>query len=140
MGNREAIDALAAYRTNVGYGTPTGVQHAAAYAFNHRRELVPATVQEYRKRRDAMAAAFSAAGWRIPIPAAAMYLWLPVPEGVDDWDWVKSLIDLDGVVVTPGVAFGEGGRGFFRISLVRNAGTLERAAAVIAARKVRMTR
>jgi len=99
VGNRAAIDALAAYRTNIGYGTPTGVQHAAAYALNNRDTLVPATVQEYRRRRDAMATAFAAAGWHITIPTAAMYLWLPVPEGVDDWTWVKTLIDEDGVVV-----------------------------------------
>lgn len=139
VGNREAVEALAAYRTNIGYGTPTGVQHAAAYALNNRATLVPATVQEYRRRRDAMVAAFAAAGWRIPIPTAAMYLWLPVPEGVDDWTWVKTLIDEDGIVVTPGVAFGHGGSGFFRISLVRNSETLERAAAVIAARRLSLT-
>lgn len=138
VGNREAIEALAAYRTNIGYGTPTGVQHAAAYALNHRQELVPRTVQEYRHRRDVMAAAFAAAGWQITIPDAAMYLWLPVPEGVDDWTWVQTLIDLDGIVVTPGVAFGHGGLGFFRISLVRDAATLQCAAAVIAARRAQM--
>lgn len=138
VGNLEAIEALAAYRTNIGYGTPTGVQHAAAYALNHRTTLVPPTVQEYRRRRDAMAAAFSAAGWTISVPTAAMYLWLPVPEGVDDWTWVRTLIDEDGIVVTPGVAFGDGGRGFFRISLVRDATTLERAAAAMAARRLRM--
>ena len=138
VGNRDAVEALAAYRTNVGYGTPTGVQHAAAYALNHRDTLVPATVGEYRRRRDAMSAAFAAAGWPITIPDAAMYLWLPVPEGVDDWDWVKTLIDEDGVVVTPGVAFGHGGRGFFRISLVRDSATLERAATLIAARRRQM--
>ncbi len=140
LGNRNAIEALAAYRTNVGYGTPTGVQHAAAYALNHRHDLVPPTVKEYRRRRDAMAAAFAAAGWPITIPDAAMYLWLPVPPGVDDWTWVQTLIDKDGIVVTPGVAFGHGGRGFFRISLVQDAAALECAAAVIAARRGCMTR
>jgi LL-diaminopimelate aminotransferase len=67
-----------------------------------------------------------------------MYLWLPVPEGVEDWTWVKTLIDLDDVVVTPGVAFGHGGTGFFRISLVRDAATLEEAATRIAARRQQM--
>ena len=140
VGNRHAIEALAAYRTNVGYGTPTGVQHAAAYALSHRQELVPKTVAEYQHRRDAMAAAFAAAGWPITVPEAAMYLWLPVPRGVEDWTWVQTLIDQDGVVVTPGVAFGHGGRGFFRISLVQDAATLQAAAAVIAARRACMTR
>ena len=139
VGNSDAIEALAAYRTNVGYGTPTAVQHAAAYALDHRLELVPPTVRAYQVRRDAAVAALGAAGWEVIAPLASMYLWLPVPPGVEDWTWVETLMNDDGVVVTPGVAFGDGGRGFFRISLVRDAETLARAATTIAARRARMT-
>jgi LL-diaminopimelate aminotransferase len=138
VGNVAAVEALAAYRSNVGYGTPTVVQHAAAYALDHRHELVPPKVAEYRARRDAMIGAFTAAGWDVEMPLASMYLWLPVPEGVDDWTWVTTLIDLDGIVVTPGVAFGDGGGGYFRISLVRDAPTLAAAATKIAARRAAM--
>jgi LL-diaminopimelate aminotransferase len=140
VGNARAIDALAAYRSNIGYGTATAVQYAAAYALDHHAELVPPKVAAYRSRRDAMASAFRAAGWDVAVPDATMYLWLPVPDGVDDWDWVKALIDRDGVVVTPGVAFGDGGRGFFRISLVRDEATLAAAATKIAARRKALMR
>ena len=135
VGSEAAIDALAAYRTNGGYGSPTSVQLAAAYALDHRDELVPPTVAAYRSRRDAMVRAFGDGGLDVTAPDASMYLWLPVPEGVDDWAWVKALIDEDGVVVSPGVAFGDGGRGFFRISLVRDEATLAAAAGKIAARR-----
>jgi LL-diaminopimelate aminotransferase len=135
VGNEAAIEALAVYRTNVGYGTPTAVQHAAAYALDHRAELVASKVAAYRSRRDAMVAGFRSAGWDVALPDATMYLWLPVPDGVDDWEWVKALVDRDGVVVTPGVAFGDGGKGFFRISLVRDEATLAASAAKIAARR-----
>ena len=140
VGNVEAIEALAAYRTNIGYGTPTAVQYAAAYALEHHSELVPPTVAAYRSRRDAMASAFRSAGWDVAVPDATMYLWLPVPEGVDDWQWVTALIDLDGIVVTPGVAFGDGGRGYFRISLVRDEATLAAAAVKIAGRRAALMR
>ena len=140
VGNTEAVEALAAYRTNVGYGTPTVVQQAAAYALDHRESLVPPKVQAYRARRDAMVAAFRAAGWQVNAPHASMYLWLPVPEGVDDWAWVKTLMSEDGIVVTPGVAFGEGGKGYFRVSLVRDADTLAGAATLIAQRRSQMCR
>ena len=139
VGNRDAIDALAAYRTNVGYGTPKAVQHAAAWALDHRDEIVPGKVAEYRARRDAVVDAFAKSGWAIPVPSASMYMWLPVPEGVDDWHWVRTLIDEDGVVVTPGVAFGDGGRGWFRISLVRDSATLATAARTIAERRIVMS-
>lgn len=135
VGNRPAIEALAAYRSNIGYGTPTAVQHAAAYALEHHAELVPPKVAEYRARRDAMIGAFRTAGWDVPSPSSSMYLWLRVPDGVEDWQWVRALLEQDGVVVTPGIAFGDGGRGFFRISLVRDAETLFRAAKKIAARR-----
>lgn len=138
VGNAVALEALAAYRTNVGYGTPTVMQAAAAYALNHHAELVPATVAEYKTRRDAMMNAFHAAGWNAAPPPASMYLWLPVPEGIDDWDWVRTLIDEDGVVVTPGVAFGDGGKGYFRVSLVRDRDTLAKAATTIGTRREAM--
>ena len=138
VGNRDAVEALAAYRTNVGYGTPTVMQAAATYALNHYAELVPATVAEYRARRDAMMNAFHAVGWNAAPPPASMYLWLPIPEGTDDWEWVRTLIDEDGVVVTPGMAFGEGGKGYFRISLVRDRDTLAKAATTIGARREAM--
>jgi LL-diaminopimelate aminotransferase len=134
VGNIDAIDALATYRTNVGYGTATALQHAASYALDHRTELVPPTVREYQHRRNTMIASFARAGWHISAPTASMYLWLPVPAGLDDWTWVKTLIRDEGLVVTPGVAFGDGGRGFFRISLVREAETLSRAAEAIVRR------
>jgi aspartate/methionine/tyrosine aminotransferase len=57
---------------------------------------------------------------------------------MDDWAWVNTLMDNDGIVVTPGVAFGEAGRGFFRISLVRDEETLAQAAEKIAARRAAM--
>jgi LL-diaminopimelate aminotransferase len=139
VGNAAGIEALAAYRSNLGYGTAAPIQHAAAYALEHHTELVPPTVALYKARRDAMAAAFRRAGWDVPVPDATMYFWLPVPEGMDDWAWVNTLMDDDGIVVTPGVPFGEAGRGFFRISLVRDEATLARAAEKIAARRSAMS-
>ena len=140
VGNAAAVEALAAYRSNLGYGTATPIQHAAAYALEHHQALVPPTVAIYRARRDAMTQAFWRAGWDVPAPEATMYFWLPVPEGRDDWGWVNELIDEEGIVVTPGVAFGDAGRGFFRISMVRDEKTLSQAAERIAARRAPTTR
>ncbi len=139
VGNAEAINALAAYRTNVGYGTPTAVQHAGAFALNNRERIVPSKVEAYKKRRDALVEVFTRAGWRVRVPGGAMYMWLRVPDGIEDWDWVRTLLDEDGVVVTPGAAFGDGGRGFFRISLVRDVETLKAASETIVRRAKQMT-
>ena len=47
-----------------------------------------------------------------------MFVWLPVPSGFSSQGWTEHLINVAGVVVTPGNAFGAGGEGFFRVSLV----------------------
>ncbi|MDF1503415.1 aminotransferase class I/II-fold pyridoxal phosphate-dependent enzyme [Roseisolibacter sp. H3M3-2] len=128
-GSAEAIDALAAYRTNVGYGTPWVAQAAGAAALARHAELAPAVAAEYRARRDAVYGGLAAAGWDVTPPSASMYAWLPVPEGFDDWGWVRAALDEAGVVVTPGIAFGPGGAGWFRISLVQPAPVLADAVA-----------
>ncbi|MEJ7810725.1 MAG: aminotransferase class I/II-fold pyridoxal phosphate-dependent enzyme, partial [Gemmatimonadaceae bacterium] len=58
---------------------------------------------------------------------AAMFVWLPVPGGFTSQAWTEHLIDRAGVVVTPGDAFGPGGEGFFRVSLVAEAAVLRAA-------------
>jgi LL-diaminopimelate aminotransferase len=130
-GKREAIAQLDAYRSNIGYGVSTIAQLAGAAAFTHHEAIVPPIVAEYRARRDALVQALQAGGWDVQAPTATMYLWLPVPVGYDDWGWVDALMEGPGVVVTPGIAFGEAGRGRFRVSLVQPADVLTIAAAAI---------
>ena len=132
------VDAVASYRTNVGYGAPSIVQHAGAWALDHARELAAPVADGYRARRDAAVAAARTAGWHTTPPRGAMYLWLPVPGGADEWTFIRALLDDAGVVVTPGSAFGPGGGGWFRISLVAEppvlADAIARAGAVCRAR------
>lgn len=132
-GAAAACDALLAYRTNVGYGTPWVAQAAGAYALGRHAALAAPVAAEYRVRRDAVYGALAAAGWDATPPRAAMYAWLPVPEGYDDWGWVRAAMDEAGVVVTPGLAFGPGGAGYFRISFVQPAPVLAEAVGRVAA-------
>lgn len=132
-GNAEALRTLDQYRANIGYGVSTLAQRAGQAAFTHHATIVPPVVAEYRARRDALVTAFRANGWAVEAPSATMYLWLAVPRGYDDWQWVDALMQGPGVVVTPGVAFGDAGRGHFRVSFVRPAADLAEAAARIAA-------
>jgi len=132
VGNAEAIGALDAYRSNTGYGAATLPQLAAATAFANYREIVKPIVREYAARRDALVDAFAECGWHVSSPRATMYLWLPIPDGFDDWGWVEHCMSNLGVVITPGIAFGEAGRGKFRISLVQPASVLTVAAKALA--------
>ena len=125
VGGSRLIDALAAYRTNVGYGAPSAVQHAAAYALDHHNLLSAAVADGYLARRDAVVRTVRRAGRPMQGARGAMYLWLPVPAGVDDWTFVRAMLDDAQVVVTPGSAFGPGGAGYYRLSLVAEPPVLE---------------
>jgi LL-diaminopimelate aminotransferase len=118
VGGRELIDVLYAVRTNMGYGTPAAIQEGAAVALANARELVPPIVAGYLARRDVLIEGFRSLGWPADAPRATMFIWLPVPAGFTSQEWTQHLIDKAGVVVTPGNAFGPGGEGFFRVSLV----------------------
>ncbi len=49
---------------------------------------------------------------------AAMYLWVPCTRGMSSTDFALNVLQQTGVVVTPGNAFGPGGEGYVRISLI----------------------
>ncbi|MGH7751113.1 MAG: LL-diaminopimelate aminotransferase, partial [Candidatus Dormibacteria bacterium] len=52
-----------------------------------------------------------------PRPRATVYLWAPVPGDGDSAAIAAGLLERAAVSVTPGIAFGPGGEGFFRVSL-----------------------
>jgi LL-diaminopimelate aminotransferase len=128
VGGAELIDVLYAVRTNMGYGTPAAIQEGAAYALDHFRELTAPVAGRYRRRRDVVVEGFRSLGWAAARPPrGAMFVWLPVPAGFTSQRWTEHLIDAAGVVVTPGNAFGPGGEGYFRVSLVADDDVLREA-------------
>jgi LL-diaminopimelate aminotransferase len=118
VGNADLIDALNAVRTNMGYGTPAAIQEGAAYALDHVREYATPIAERYASRRTAVLEGFQSLGWPTSPSRATMFVWLPVPARFTSQEWTQHLIDEAGVVVTPGNAFGPGGEGYFRVSLV----------------------
>lgn len=114
----EIAGALAKVKTFVDTGTYMGIQSAGVAAIESWRDFVPANVEVFRERRDAAVAAFRAAGFEVTSPAATMYLWIPLPDGVASKAFADRLMNEEGVIVLPGSGFGAGGEGFFRISFI----------------------
>ncbi len=117
-GRADVCATLNAYRTLVGYGVPTIVQRAGRFAFEHAEELATGIREGYRARLDAAVAGFADAGVTVSPPQAGMYLWIPVPAGMTDWDVTDKLLAEERIVITPGSGFGPGGAGYIRISMV----------------------
>jgi len=86
----------------------------------------------YADRRERISAILNGMGWRHEKPGGATYFWLKIPGGeMDDVAFCRGLLDKTGVVLTPGSAFGEMGRGRVRLSLTQPKPLLERALALV---------
>lgn len=117
VGNAEIIAALSKVKTYIDTGSFQALQSAAAWTLDHSEELVPPLVAELDRRRQAALAALSAVGLHAEPPRGAMYLWVPLPAGVSSAEFATAALEGPGVVVLPGIGFGEAGEGYFRIAL-----------------------
>jgi alanine-synthesizing transaminase len=130
-GNRKLISALARIKSYLDYGAFTPIQVAAAAAMNGPQECVDEMRGIYRERRDVLIDSFSAAGWEIPSPHATMFAWAPIPsffKHLGSVEFSKLLLSKAQIAVSPGVAFGEHGDDYVRVSLVENRHRIRQAA------------
>src|SRR6201993_1530351 len=131
VGNERVIAALSRVKSYLDYGAFTPVQVAATAALNGPDDCIREMRDTYRKRRDALVESFGRAGWEIPPPAASMFAWAPLPKAfreVGSMQFATLMVEKSGVVVSPGVAFGEHGEGYVRIAMVENEQRIRQAA------------
>ncbi|MFN2469261.1 MAG: pyridoxal phosphate-dependent aminotransferase [Gaiellaceae bacterium] len=125
----EVIDALRAYRPNVGTAPQEFVQLASVVAWGDEAH-VERTREAYRRKRAVFLDAFERAGIRLAGSEATMYLWARTPAGESSEDLAARLLE-HGVVVAPGAYLGEHGEGYVRLALVPPEEDCRRAAALI---------
>lgn len=115
VGNPEAVRALNRIKSNIDSKQFPAVAMAAARALDEgdNRE----TLERYRRRRDILVSGLQRLGFAIEPPRAGFYVWLAVPEGYSSVDFSKLLLERAGVLVIPGIGYGEHGEGYVRMSL-----------------------
>ena len=118
VGNRHIIQGLRTLKTNLDYGIFAALQTAAETALQLPDSYLHEVQNRYIRRRDFLIAGLGELGWNIPKTKATMYLWIPCPVGIGSTDFALSVLQQTGVVLTPGNAFGIGGEGYVRISLI----------------------
>lgn len=127
VGNRHIIQGLRTLKTNLDYGIFAALQRAAETALQLPDVYLEDVQTRYRTRRDFLIEGLGKLGWSVPKTRATMYLWVPCPPGVGSTDFALSVLQQTGVVVTPGNAFGSGGEGYVRVSLIADCDRLQEA-------------
>jgi LL-diaminopimelate aminotransferase len=118
VGNSQIIQGLRTIKTNLDYGVFTALQAAAQTALELPDEYVTQVQDRYCERRDFLINGLATLGWQIKPTKATMYLWIPCAVGWNSTDFALMVLQKTGVVFTPGNAFGIGGEGYVRISLI----------------------
>ncbi len=116
-GNAEVIGALAKLKTNLDSGVFVAIQRAAEVALEGPTEPVMERVRVFQARRDAAVSVLKEAGWRVEKPKATFYLWAKVPEGFDSLSFAAHVLERTGVILAPGIGYGEQGACYVRLSL-----------------------
>jgi LL-diaminopimelate aminotransferase len=127
VGNRKIIQGLRTLKTNLDYGIFAALQTAAETALQLPDVYLHDVQARYRSRRDFLIQGLAQLGWDVPKTKATMYLWVPCPPGLGSTDFALTVLQQTGVVVTPGNAFGVGGEGYVRISLIAECDRLQEA-------------
>ena len=119
VGNPNVVEAVKKVKDNIDNGSLRALQFSGAKALSIADEVTPKLNQIYQKRRDMVVDALTQSGWSIDKPKATMYIWAPVPERFNGSSraFATALLEDAGVVVTPGLGYGQWSEGFFRISL-----------------------
>lgn len=117
VGNAEMIDALKRVKSNIDSGIPQAIQYAAIEALNGPQDLVRKQSLKYQRRRDLVVDMLSDIGLEARRPRAGLYIWTKVPGGYTSLEFANDLLEKVGVVVTPGIGYGQNGEGYVRLSL-----------------------
>jgi LL-diaminopimelate aminotransferase len=119
IGNPEIIAAFRKLRSQFDFGMFYPIQRAAIAALTC--DLSPVEEQRlmYQERRDTLCGGLRQIGWNVPDNNGSMFVWAPIPGHYSNsMKFCMDLMDMAGVVCTPGSSFGPLGEGYVRLALV----------------------
>ncbi len=118
VGNKDIVAGLGKVKTNVDSGAFEAIQEAAIVALSGSQDCVREMNRVYRERRDALLVGLSELGLEVKPPKATFYVWARVDR--KSTDFAKLLLEKAGIIVTPGIGFGEYGEGYIRFALTQS--------------------
>jgi LL-diaminopimelate aminotransferase len=129
VGNKEIINGFTKVKSQVDSGPPVYTQKVAvkalqSYKSNEPPDFLKRNNQVYAERRDALIERLCSLGFKCDRPKATFYLWLNCNS--DSMEFTARLLNV-GVVVTPGIGFGERGENHVRFALTQPKEKIEEA-------------
>lgn len=113
VGDSKLIAQIREIRKHAGMMVPLPVQKAMVVALSDKNHVIE-QANKYQVRREILKTALEKSGFKLKFSEAGLYIWCTRDE--DCWstvDWFAQR----GVLVTPGIFYGESGSKFVRVAL-----------------------
>ena len=123
-GSADIIAGLGRVKTNVDSGAFDAIQMAGITALRSSQECIAESCAVYKERRDVLVSGLREMGFDVTVPQATFYVWLKVD---DSMAFAAKMLNEAGIVVTPGIGFGDAGEGYVRFAITRSVGRIEEA-------------
>ena len=122
-GNKDAVKIFGKLKSTLDSGIFKALQKASAEILNSEEgeEYIKQANKNFKKNQDLFVKGLKEElGWGdFNVPDATFYLWLPIPPRYNtSVEFTDELMYKSGIVAVPGDAFGEYGKGYFRVSIV----------------------
>lgn len=119
VGNREWLDAILTFKSNMDTGMFYPIQAAAATALSLGQEWFDELNTIYYRREKQGYALLDALGCTYRPHQAGLFIWAELPDGYegDSFAFSNEVLERCDVFLTPGAIFGSEGRRYIRITL-----------------------
>lgn len=99
-------------------GPSTPLQFAAIEAISSRSDSdIEKHVRSFESRRNYLTSRLNRMGLYTPLPEGAFYVFANITStGLSSYDFCRRLLEREKICLLPGIAFGESGEGYVRIS------------------------
>ena len=125
VGPASFVRQLSLHQEPVVSSAATISMHGATVALQGPQECVTDMVSEYAERSRQAMALLDAEQIGYVKPGGSFFIMVDIRDsGLDSWSFATRLAEQHRVVVVPGLAFGEGGEGFVRVSLASASETI----------------
>ncbi len=127
VGNKEAISALSIIKTNIDSGVFKAIQEAGIEALAGPQDNIEKMNKIYTGRRNVVINGLNKLGWNLKPTKATFYIWIPTLNKMNSMEFSNLLLEKTGIIVTPGIGYGEYGEEYVRIALTVDEKRLEEA-------------
>ena len=129
VGNEQLISGLVKVKSQIDSGPSKYIQRVAIRALQKYEgsdppKYIQKNISVYQRRAEVLVTRLQNIGLECTVPQATFYVWVKCKGA--SMDFARKLIDV-GVIVTPGVGFGEWGEGYIRFALTRPIKDIEEA-------------